>query len=245
MDQPQAGIDPNLVTSPADAALSVSSVTVGGVEIPIVKDSSCKTCESPYRHAIERLLSSKGMSYKSVMEALPPEAKITVAAIKKHVQDKHMPYTIAQAHATVAVRARELGRDIEEATTSVVTGLALADEVVKKTFEKLVEGNLEPEISDGMAAAKFVAEAERNASEVGIDRESIYMAFYECIQAAKRFMQPDHFDHFLQSLRSNPVIAGVANRAEAIESTGEEVPSDLQPAETQDMIQHPATQTLF
>lgn len=172
----------------------------------------CKVCMSEHRFDIEEDLIA-GRVYKKIHDALPEDADISIRNIKDHYNNSHMPLEQSAVRQIVEARAERMGKRIEDSVDSLVDGMALAEVVVHKTFEKVAAGEIQPELKDGLAAAKFLAEM-GEYEEGGADMAAITEAFIVYHEEAEQVMSPEQFEAFGQALAKNPVLKALARRYE-------------------------------
>lgn len=194
----------------SDRAAGNSLITyrVGGREYPMRTNRRCKVCQSPYRFDIEEAL-VLGRTYRRIAEALPEDAELTKENIRNHYHNQHLPLDASVTREIVEARAAAVGKKIEDGVQSLVDGLTLAEVVVQKTFEAIARGELSPEIRDGMAAAKFLADLGQY-EDGGADMGAITEAFIVYHEHAQEFMSPEQFQAFGEALDRNPVLKSLA-----------------------------------
>lgn len=191
---------------------SVITYKIGGREYPLVTNRQCKVCMSPYRFDIEEHI-VLGRVYKKIIEGLPEGHGLTTANVKNHYYNGHLPMAVSATREIVERRAEQVGKRIEDATESLIDGLTLAETVVQKTFERIASGEIEPDLLDGMRAAKLLAQM-GTYDQGGVDQHAIVEAFIIYHEAAQEHMTPEEFEAFGDALNSNPVLAALASRFE-------------------------------
>lgn len=193
-------------------AQSVVTYKVGGREYPMKTSRQCKVCMSPHRFTIEEHLIS-GRVYRKIAEALPEDADISSRNIESHYHNGHMPLEQAAVRQIVEERAQKVGKRIEDSNQSLIDGMTLAEVVVHKTFEQIAAGEIRPDLKDGLAAAKFLAEM-GEYDEGGADMAAITEAFIVYHEEAEQTMSPEQFRDFGKRLAKNPVLKALASRYE-------------------------------
>lgn len=202
-----------IISSPRTGGTpSVITYRVGGREYPMRVNRQCKVCTSPYRFEIERELVS-GRTYRRIVESIPDDAELSAYNVKCHYLNGHLPLEQAAARQIVENRAKQVGKHIEDGVEALVDGVALAEVVVQKTFEAIAKGELQVEVKDGMAAAKFLADLGQY-DEGGADMAAITDAFIVYHEHAQEYMDPDQFEAFGRALNSNPVLKSLAAKYE-------------------------------
>lgn len=211
-------------------ALRQSAVTyrVGGREYPMKTVHQCKVCVSPHRFDIEEYLIA-GRTYRKIIEALPEGHDLNERNVKTHYLNDHLPLEQAGIRAIVESRAQKLGKSIEDSVTSLVDGVTLAQTVVQKTFEDIASGRMSPDVKDGMAAAKFLADL-GEYDEGGADMVAITEAFMVYHEQAQEVMSPEQFEAFGQMLAANPVLKALAAKYDGDVVDGEVVEEEAEQA---------------
>jgi len=189
---------------------------IGGREYPMVRVPQCLTCNSPYRFEIEESIVS-GRTWTKISESLAitygDEFAISVDALKDHFQNGHMPLEQAETRTLIETRARRVGKRIEDSAEELVDGITLLSAVVVKTFEEIASGRKTPDISDGIRAAKLLADfGEYDGG--GIDQQAYVEAFLVYQEEAEKVMGAELFAQFGEALAANPVLAALASRYE-------------------------------
>lgn len=210
------------------AALPGSVITyrVGGREYPLKTVRNCRVCMSPYRFDIEDSL-IQGRTYRKIIESLPEGHDLSTRNVEDHYRREHLPLEQSVTRQIVESRAQQVGKSIEQAAESLVDGISLAQVVVQKTFEAIANGEIAPDVKDGMAAAKFLADL-GEYDEGGTDMLAVSEAFMVYHEQAQQVMDPEQFRQFGQLLSSNPVLKALAAKyeGEVVEGEAEEVPNE-------------------
>lgn len=209
-------------------------VRVGGRNYrPQKSVRNCRVCQSPYRFDVDEELTA-GRVYRKIVEGLPEDANLSRDNIQRHFLNGHLSIESAVTRQIVETRAAELGKRIEDEVGSVIDGITLARTVVEKTFARIAAGEIEPDVREGLAAVKLLADY-GEYDEGGTDMAAMTEAFMIYHDNAQAYMTPEQFEAFGQALERNPVLAALVAKhegrgdpvpGEAIES-GEE-PSDSQ-----------------
>lgn len=195
-------------------AASVISYRLGGRNYPLKTVAGCSVCFSSWRYEIEQHL-IQGHPYRSIVESLfaqDASFDIRVSEIRGHYSNGHMPLQEALTRKIVERRAQERGMHLEEATESLVDGLAVAEVVVKQGFEALARGELRPSMKDVLVAAKMLEDY--GQAGAGIDMDLMSEAFLIYHETAQRLMAPEVFAEFGRQLSENPVLQALISRAD-------------------------------
>jgi hypothetical protein len=84
---------------------------------------------------------------------------------------------------------------------------------VQKAFEKIARGELQPDLMDGLRAAKVLADI-GEYDETGLDSQAMSEAFMIYMETAQDTMTPEQFEEFGRSLDNNPVLKALSSRYE-------------------------------
>lgn len=210
---------------------SVITYKIGGREYPLITNRNCKVCMSPYRFDIEDYI-VKGRVYRKIVEALPEDSGLTVANVKNHYYNNHMPLDVSTTRAITERRAQRVGKSIEEGVESLIDGMTLAETVVQKTFERIASGEIKPDLADGLRAATLLAQM-GEYEQSGVDQHAIIEAFIIYHESAQEFMTPEQFEAFGDALESNPVLRSLAARFDGTGGDGETVSGEVVQTESQ------------
>lgn len=203
---------------------SLVQVRVGGRTYDAIREPTCHTCTHPARHEIEELI-TQGYSYRGVAATysevdwqdsdgkvfhLP---KLNFQSIFYHFKNGHMPATAEAMRRIVERRAEKIGAaQYEKQIEQIVDQHIFAEQVLVRTQERLAKGEIEPEVRDGMAAAKFLQEVEAQTQQ-GLDAEAWAAAMQRYFELAQQMMPPDMWQHFTQTLSRDPILRSIAARS--------------------------------
>lgn len=203
---------------------SMVQVRIGDRVYDAVYEPRCRTCTHPGRQLIEAAV-LRNYSYRMIArefsskEVPGPEGTTQIlpdighASIRNHFVQGHMPMEAAALRRLAEKRAEEIGADYEEALGQFVDHHILANAVVQKTYDRLVLGEIEPEVKDGLAAAKFLADAQAAAGGGGgIDGEAWSEAMTIYFETARAIMPPDLWYQFTTKLATNPILQAISER---------------------------------
>jgi hypothetical protein len=134
---------------------SLASVEVGE-SFPYIVESRCRICSSSRRLDVERAL-VKAMTYERIAETHGEPDKINARGMMAHVK-RGVPMN---APAVVAV-ARARSEEVSEAIAALIRGatanLGFAHAVVDRVRARLASGDVQPNVRDGHAVARLIAE---------------------------------------------------------------------------------------
>jgi hypothetical protein len=188
---------------------SMVMTRIGGQDYPLRSVSSCKTCQSPHRMAIENEL-LQARSYTSIAKSLEgldaghlghpsPEG------ISDHVKRGHIPLPVSAKRRLIERRAKDIGRSIEESEESLADHVTLAQMVVTRGYERLVSGEIEPNLTEALAAGKFLHEVEKSVGG-GVDESAWRDTLMVYLEVSRQFIPQEKWAEFSRSVGSHPVI---------------------------------------
>ncbi len=158
------------LTPPTDELLSEE---IDGVVYSYRRESRCKVCsaDEDVRKLIDTLLLYP-KSYRETLRLVTPlldakemssKERPTYASIRVH-QQRHLPFEQLAVREIVERRAKERGRDILNGTQRLLTAEAFYETVAQKAWTRLVNGNIEPTLFEGMSAMKVLHGLEKEAA---------------------------------------------------------------------------------
>lgn len=214
---------------------SLIQVQIGNRRYSAVRVPNCLTCQHPARMLIEEQIalqrpfrkiaeyfSMKTVELEDGVPTLLP--RITHQNIHTHYTRGHMPVEVATMRRLAERRAQQIGVALESASDQFVDQVILAEATVARTYERMMLGKIEPEIKDGLAAAKFLQDVQDKA-QGGLDSEAWSVAMTVYFEKAQQFMSPEVWQQFTEALRTDPILRGIAQRAQASE---QEEPIDVE-----------------
>jgi hypothetical protein len=187
---------------------------LGGKDYPLISEPTCKTCFSPYRFHIESEVLAAVPAAVVVRRLVAQDAEVdlTPRNVLSHIE-AHMPAKEVAYLRIAQRRATERGRTIEEGTDNLVNGLALAEAVVKRTWDRIAQGEIKPTVQDGLRAAQILETFE--GADTGIDQDLFVEAFMVYFDAAESLMTTEQFAQFGRVLEANEVLSALVTRFEA------------------------------
>lgn len=201
---------------------SLVQVRIGNRIYDAVRVPQCHTCTHPARMEIETQI-VECVAYRviaeqySEVEYRDPAGNTQVLpaishdSIRNHFLKGHLPMQAAVRRQFAERRMQEIGYDLETIGGKFVDQITFNQAVLQRAHERLVAGDIEVEAKDGLAAAKFLAEAEKQAGG-GIDNEAWAQAMEVYLQAAQAVMNPSQWIQFVSSVRTNPVLKAIEAR---------------------------------
>lgn len=205
--------------------LSIIQVEVHGRKYDAVSHRACHTCTHPARAEIEMKI-VQGHTYRSIAdmysgtEWTQPDGEVITlpsvawGAIFHHFKNKHLPTELAVLRTIADNRAVEMGQNYEAQVDHIVDGHTFAQQVLTKTQQRLASGELQPDLKDGLAAAKLIQEIEQGATG-SVDAEAWSQAFIVYFEHARRFMDDETWKRFSEALSTDPILLGIQRRQNA------------------------------
>ena len=184
---------------------------VGGRMYQARIEPRCKTCNSPYRSAIETAL-VKSYGYTAIVRSLPDDAELSVENIKHHFKAGHLPLDESVRRVVIEQDARERGLDIEGYETTLGNHLTLAKLGVQKVLQKMMSGELEPDIKDGIAFASLLSKVEEQAG-ADYDKATLTQGFIAYYMAIQQVCTPEQAQQISNLIAANPVMKSLTATA--------------------------------
>lgn len=182
----------------------LATMTVGGREYPYKFVPSCKTCRSPLRQVIEEGLVS-GRPFGAILADLPVDHDLSVRNVRDHLQADHLGVMTVAAERLREEVATSRGRVVEEGVSAVRQSIDFARLVLGRVVDRVAAGALQPDIRDGIAAAKLLAIVE-GASGVEAETARLGEALVCYADAAAQVMSLQQRQEFAHRLEGYAVI---------------------------------------
>lgn len=204
-----------------NARSSLVQVKIGNKVYDARSAPRCKTCNHPARMEIETAI-AEGWAYTRIaaeysgveyqdgdrVKNLP---EINWQTIRAHFKSGHMPMGVELQRRLSEKRANEIGSRYEEAADRFVDHYVVAQAVLHRGHERLVKGELEPDLKDTLAAAKMLKEID-DAAQGSLDNEAWSQAMEIYFETAQAMMAPDQWQQFVKRLSANPILASLARK---------------------------------
>jgi hypothetical protein len=201
---------------------SMVQVKIGRKIFDAVYEPSCRTCTHPARMLIEEKL-LQNYSYRAIAELyseqhIPGEngeeitlPRLTHQSVANHFSKGHMPLEAATIRRLAEKRANDIGAAYDEQVDRFVDHMVLAEATVARVYERMVIGDIEPDVKDGLAAAKMLADVEEKTTG-GLDAEAWSEAMMIYFETAREHMDPVAWHRFTTDLAANPILRALQNR---------------------------------
>ena len=190
---------------------------IGGRNYPMRSVPSCKTCQDPNRVNIENEL-IRGLSYAAIAQGLlgTPEGRLghpTAQQVSDHVKNGHIPVGVSSQRRLIERRAKEIGRSIDDAEDSLIDFVTVNQMIVQRGFERMQEGEITPEMTDVIAASKFLHQIEQSAGG-GIDENTWRDALMAYMETTREFIPQERWAEYGAAMNANPILKAMARAAE-------------------------------
>lgn len=184
------------LTPPTSELLSEE---IDGIVYSYRRESRCRVCnaDEDTRKLIDTLLLYP-KSYREVLRLVTPllEAKQvaqkerpTYASIRVH-QQRHLPFEKLAIREIVERRAKERGKDVLDGVQRLLTAEAFYETVVQKTWNRLVDGNIQPSLFEGMAAMKVLHSLEKEAAGA-VDMNKVLVQLNVVLEVIRQEVSPE------------------------------------------------------
>jgi hypothetical protein len=134
--------------------------TVGDREYPLTRSARCHTCRSPHRRTVEILLVG-GASCSEAVQDLPDDAGLTSRNVREHVNRGHLPVEHEVVRRLAEEETKGRAEQVEEGVAVRFQAIALASTIVELFTARLLAGELEPTMPDGIRMCKLLARYEQ------------------------------------------------------------------------------------
>lgn len=207
-------------------------VQIGSQVYDAVYEPTCKTCTHPARMLIEEAL-LKNYSYRQVATQYsgteiegPEGTRVTLPvishqSINNHFTRGHMPLEAATLRKLAERRAATIGNAYEERAEQFVDHVVLAEATITRTYERLVAGQIQPEVKDGLAAAALMQKVESDTT-AGLDAEAWSEAMTIYFETAREVMDDPTWHRFTQALGLNPILRAIERRMNSTETENQQ-----------------------
>lgn len=191
---------------PDQGNLGVAKVRVGGREYPLVSQRNCKVCCSPYRHRVEEQ-SVAGRTWRAIAADLPEDAGLSPRNVSDHWRNEHLPVVAEATQVLAQEQAAERGDVVAVGAVRAAEYIGFARALVGRVNQRLVTGDVEPTIRDGISAAQLLA---THGPHTSIDDSFFAEALSIVYQTVRDIMTSDQYEDFTRRLDGNERLQEVA-----------------------------------
>lgn len=197
---------------------STVMIRVAGREYPAKQVRQCRTCRSQHRGVIEAAITS-GMTYEAIETKVvavyhdhSPLGPPNRSQIRRHVTNGHMPLPHSAQRKIIEDRAVELGKSIEVGEEILVDNVAAVRSIIQRGFERLQNGDIEPNMGDLLKALQLQAQIDAEHGEGGLDEEVWRDAMIAYMTIVQSVVPPDLMEQIKSEMASSPVLRAIAER---------------------------------
>lgn len=202
---------------------------VGGRSYPAKIVQQCKTCTSPYRTQIENAL-LKSYGYAAIARSLPEDSNLNERNIMDHFRNGHLPIDESVRRVVIEEDARERGLDIEGYESTLANHVTFAKLGVQRVMQKMMSGELEPDLDHGIAFANLLLKVEDKAGE-GFDTEALTQGFIIYMDALRSVCSPAQVQAVTDAIASNPVMRALLSKDDPKQRHAEHADGQVVPGE--------------
>ena len=206
---------------------SIVQVKIGQRTFDMVRHTRCAVCMHPGRYAIEeKILLNFGypaivrfvsetqvQKNDGTIEHWPP---LTRMQLINHRDKGHIPLNAEMIRALAERRAQQEGINLEDYTGQFVDHVVANDIVLERGLERLVKGEIQPDVKDLLSASKLKADLEaRNQQMMGeAQMQELMILYFRTVQKVvtegqwKQIMAEISGDPTYQKFREQRVIDG-------------------------------------
>jgi hypothetical protein len=185
-----------------EAGASVATIAVGGRVYPLRRVASCRVCSSPQRLEIEEAVVATG-GFAATARAFP-ESGVSTRNIRDHVAHGHLPLIaegVRRIQGEVSERRAQL---VEKGAEAVADYLTFAQAVLARVSERVLRGEIEPSVGDGLRAAQLLADAQSSADDLSAGDLATAIRIY--LRTTKSLLSEDEFRELVDRLRENDTL---------------------------------------
>jgi len=196
-------------------------VRVGDREYPAKHVPQCLTCRSRYRTQIEQGIIN-GMPYSMIIEQLvePYDNHSLLGApsydgLLRHVRSGHMPVPFSVQRRIIEERGKEIGRSAEQGEQLLVDNIGILRTVVQRGFERLNNGEIQPNMNDLLTALKLQAAVTAEENE-GLNEDAYVDALWAYMEIVQRHVSPEVLQRIGDDMARSPTIRALSRRNQTI-----------------------------
>jgi hypothetical protein len=191
-----------------NANAELVTVEMDGITSPLSSVPQCFVCSSKYRDDVERHL-AEGRTYRAIAAVLPPDADLTPRNLRDHYANGHLDLDAPAVQRASRQQEQDLQAAREPLVQAKAAHLSFAHAVLGRVAERLDSGDVQPEIRDGIAAAKLIAATEAAAGERN-DVEDYVTAMVALIEVVHEIVPAPTFVEIGQVLSRHPILKELA-----------------------------------
>jgi hypothetical protein len=152
---------------------------------------------------------AEGRTYKSISAMLPLDTDLSPRNLRDHYANGHLDLDGPAVQRASRQQEQALQGAREPLVAAKAAHLTFAHAVLARVAERLDRGEVEPEIKDGIAAARLIAATEAAAGE-GSGIEQYVSVLIALIDVVREIVPAQTFVAIGQSLAGNPILKELA-----------------------------------
>jgi hypothetical protein len=192
-----------------NANAELISVEMDGVTSPLPSVPQCYVCSSRYRDDVERHLAA-GRTYKAIAALLPSDADLTPRNLRDHYANGHLDLDAPAVQRASRQQEQDLQTAREPLVQAKAAHLSFAHAVLGRVAQRLDSGDVEPEIRDGIAAARLLAQTEEAAGQQA-KIDDYVTAMVTLIDTVREHVTAETFTIIGRVLARDPIIRDLAD----------------------------------
>jgi hypothetical protein len=190
------------VTIHSNAALA--TIRVNGRLYPVRSVPTCRTCQCKHRLAIEEGL-VEGRAYKAILADLPDGHGLTERNVREHCVRDHLGVMDAAVRELQEQNATQRGEVVARGVEAVRGHHDFARSILGRVVDRLAKGELEPDIKDGLAAARLLAMLD-GGTDWESERNQYVEAFLVYVHEVQEMLHPDQVQEWARRVSGYPII---------------------------------------
>lgn len=170
-------------------AESLASITVGEHAYPYKVEPRCRACSSPGRLAMEKAL-VRGWTYERIVEE-HGTGGVSARSLRNHVSQGHVPIHAPAVRKAVEEHSQSVSAALAPAIEATAANLSFAHAVVERVRRRLDDGEIEPTVRDGLAAARLIADSDAGSDPAAVEEWQDQLI--ATLEMVREIMSPEQF----------------------------------------------------
>ncbi len=175
----------------------------------LISDPRCKICKCPQRGQVDIMLST-GWSQRAVMRWLNEIYGVDAFNpnnLSTH-KNNHLSYEDTAIRRIIETQALQIGMDLEKVEDTIMTRDALMQATIQYTYNKMLKGEITPEVRDLMKGLELMDKMEKERAEVAVEElERDMRAFMAAVKrnVPESMWEQIYLDFEAELTRSRPM----------------------------------------
>ena len=191
-----------------NANADLVTVEMDVIASPLSSVPQCYVCASKYRDEVESHLAA-GRTYKAIAAILPPDADLSPRNARDHYANGHLDLDAPAVQRASRQQEQELLAVREPLVQAKAAHLSFAHAVLGRVAQRLDSGEVQPEIRDGIAAARLLAQTEEAAGQQA-KIDDYVTAMGALIDTVREHVSDETFTKIGRALARDPIIRDLA-----------------------------------